>query len=375
MSFSSLPRRSFPIDHAGVVAVPPPFDTGLFEHRTNVSNPAQVTQLLHSQIELFFFRESSLGAGSGWTDDAGTAITPDPTLNFVPVSSSDSVTAGAGDKILTRANLIWAAAGSPHSWWVDERPDGSQICVDCSNASSINGLTVAISPGGLFAGGTTLARPTAADEFVPINNAAWGESNNSASWLNFQRAKNATSYRFLQCRTNWSVNLWAWEIAKAEAGWSNPNVFGMYGTSATAPVNQQITYSACFTTATPMMGVGATANIAIQLNLPGVHLANGAIPNVAAYQVANAYSGKFPLYVIGMGTTTALNIGYLGQLQNIWCGNTNLTTATDGRWYGTNATDRAKLQIGVLVIPWNQSVPGWVAGSYIGDWQIYGRTT
>lgn len=87
--------------------------------------------------------------------------------------SCDSVAAGTVgdgiDRIDADADIVGAAPGNPHSWWLHLPPSGSglgQILVDNDSTADSGGASGSMywSPAAGFTGGSTTARPTATDE-------------------------------------------------------------------------------------------------------------------------------------------------------------------------------------------------------------------
>lgn len=86
------------------------------------------------------------------------------------VLGSNNGTTGARDGVdrwLTTANIVST------SWFLFGNGNGSQDCLYYSNSGQSNWFFVH-SPGGLFTGGTSSARPTASDETVLYNNSFFG---------------------------------------------------------------------------------------------------------------------------------------------------------------------------------------------------------
>jgi hypothetical protein len=94
--------------------------------------------------------------------------------------SSDGVTGAmdAVDRWASDSSVIRAAPGSPHSWMVHTRANGSQFCIDYSTTGA-GDITVVLSPGGLFTGGDESNRPTATDEAAMVNRAEVWKSGNT----------------------------------------------------------------------------------------------------------------------------------------------------------------------------------------------------
>ncbi len=98
------------------------------------------------------------------------------TAPLTVVGSSDGSTANmSGTDLLTgQPAMVHAGAGSPHSWIVLAHAGiaaGAQVCYDF-NDSDARYMSIVVSPTG-FAGGSTTARPTAADETVILNDDMW----------------------------------------------------------------------------------------------------------------------------------------------------------------------------------------------------------
>lgn len=103
-----------------------------------------------------------------------------PAPGFTCSGTSDSVTAGLDgvNRLVTKANVV-AAAGA-HSWSVVKNTiNGCQYCFDFNSATGPWLMTFVWSPGGLFTGGSTTARPTATDETVVRSAANWFIGNNT----------------------------------------------------------------------------------------------------------------------------------------------------------------------------------------------------
>lgn len=335
------------------------------EHAFYVNNAlaAQATATRHAQKLMLGFHGAFLGSGS-WTSKTSAVVTLPTVANWTVVGSSNSTAAGLDgvDRLTTSTNFVWANAGSAHSWVVYRRYDDSQVCIDMSNSSAISGITVVVSPTGVFTGGTTTNRPTAADQYVPINNAAWGEGNNAATNWHVIKTTDGKQVIVLQDRNGWAVNMWICDnLADPNENWQSPVTFGIVGTSATAPSNQQITPTAVFGTAG--FSARSTANMVMSVVAPNVITTR--ITDSAVLQVTSSISGKSQIYGIGLISTTTGSVGFNGRLADVFIGRGG---QTDGRWYGTSSLDRAWAQFGVIVLPWNQTMPATTgSATYFGD--------
>lgn len=98
------------------------------------------------------------------------------------VGSSNSVSANMSgtDLIATLGDIVFASGSNPHSWIVLEMVSGAQICIDW-NVAFIDYLIILVSPAAGFSGGSTTARPTAADEQLILSDSFQGQLGNDTS--------------------------------------------------------------------------------------------------------------------------------------------------------------------------------------------------
>lgn len=102
-------------------------------------------------------------------------LTGFPSSPWVVQKSSDgAANVGAADHISLFSHLVWANAGSNHSWFT-LRQTGigatAEILVDLSSTNTLV-ATIAFAPGGFDTGGTLTAAPTASGGSVTLCNAA-----------------------------------------------------------------------------------------------------------------------------------------------------------------------------------------------------------
>lgn len=112
-------------------------------------------------------------AAQAFVNAKGVVLSFGPTRTLT-IGSSDGTTAGMDgvDRISDRTKVVNGVGA--HSWWVFELvATGQQLCVDFNSATGAYIATMAWSPGGLFTGGSTTARPTATDEIVNRSAADW----------------------------------------------------------------------------------------------------------------------------------------------------------------------------------------------------------
>lgn len=124
---------------------------------------------------VMFCRKELLRGGISGTN--GPSGARPSTAYTTIVSSSDSVTAGAGDNlggaVFNAAKFVRAGEGTAHSWWVERHSsltDGPyEVCIAMDGGGS--GIdyycTVVVAKGsGAFTGGSITNRPTAAHESI-----------------------------------------------------------------------------------------------------------------------------------------------------------------------------------------------------------------
>lgn len=313
--------------------MPTPTLVKTWTHSTNNSIAAQASILLVNQSLLLAFKNALITSG------------------FTVVSSSNSVSVSlvGVDHWSTASNLVFNTA--THSWIVLKAPTAFytnyQICIDL-NAVSANGIligAVAISPSaGFVTGGTTSARPTATDEYAAYTSLTWNAgTTNVASVWNLQYSTDGKAFRFFVFQGGTAVMLFSFQApASPTSGWTIPAVL----TWVTSP-----TYAVLFTNSTPI----ARARVnAISANLTWTGEATTVATQMGGQLLTapNDISGEWPLFPIGILSTTLSARGRHGYLEDIWCAS---TTRATGDTYPASGT---KLFIGVgnLVLPWNPGV-------------------
>lgn len=128
-----------------------------------------------AQAADLWFRFHELMRGTQGVDASGA---PASAGAWSVHSSGDGAgTFGAGDNIASSANIVFAAAGNPHSWVVYQSPanfvpggNSLYVCVDFNDAASpFSTATVVLFPGAPTVAGTNTARPTHTDETLLFN--------------------------------------------------------------------------------------------------------------------------------------------------------------------------------------------------------------
>ena len=285
--------------------------------------------------------------------------------------SSNSSAAGhdAVDRWTTASNVVWAANGVAHSW-IDLKQTGLgsnfQMLIDCTNASAA--LTVQISPSVGFSGGTTANRPTASDSITLILQGAWGGQDTGSgqvysSIMHAMQSEDGYGTNVIITRGNGPTSVTPktgeggvpcgfWHIGKAKnpiAEWTFPIVAVVAGaTSLTGfTPGSGRGASSVYTDTSVFSSVQSSTTIALRATVEG--FGSNLLLNTLPTQ--NEIDGIFPVYPVGLYSTTAGYRGRLGELQDIWFAPLEYLHSTayeDG--YGN---PRQFMQFENLVLPWN----------------------
>jgi hypothetical protein len=263
--------------------------------------------------------------------------------------SSDSVTAGmdAVNRWVADANLVWS--GGSRSWIVLRQTGiGAtfEVCFDLSSGSS-QIMTAVVSWVG-FSGGSTSARPTAADELIVANNAQWCSGSDVAHVIHAMQADDGSSTRVhVVSQSTLQVSFLLFDLPMDPiTGWSTPGVCVVRGaTSGTIGTLTNFNSSA-FSVGrhSGTMNLHWTAEAAGGSVLPST----GSIGNVA-----NEISSEWAVSPIGVVCLASPRRGRHGRLADIWW-------AEEGVAHGDtypNDASRQFVTFGGMVFPWNGSVP------------------
>lgn len=288
----------------------------------------------------------SMTTNPNWVDSSNVSVTPSglATVDY----SCDSVTAGTkGDgvnRIAAIANIVWAAAASPHSWIVLKLYGTAEILFSFE-AASVNGnnITIYISASLGFTGGTTTARPTAVDERVVINNTTWtGLSSDANIKCHMLKSTDGESWRIFMGNGGQESTIFIFGKAVPFNAVAWPNSFVMLGIGSTLGTN--------FLTNN---NINATANFngygvsGMAMYLAGMAYAStqGNV-NVTS---ANDLSGEWPFMPQQLVSATTSNRGFHGYLSDVWYGS---TTMANGSTSPTTGTQHQFVQFGHLIFPW-----------------------
>jgi hypothetical protein len=318
----------------------------------NYAIAATGTALVTNRTILKAIKDFLTTDAAEWVDNANVATTA---ANLWTVRySCDSLVAGAAGDGVDRwdaiTDLVWANAGVAHSWIVLRQATigaTAEILISCEGTSA-NGniITLVTSASAGFTGGTTTVRPTATDEDVRLNNAAWGGvgSADTNVKLHVMKSTDGECWRVFCCNAGQANTSWILEkaVAFASATWTNRLVTYVQGAAAATSTltNILLNTSASF-------GGRGVSNMT--LTMAGMAFA-GAQANVSI-TTANDLSSAWPFMPHQLVSATASNRGFHGYLNDVWFGSTTVAT---GSTYPTTGTQHQFAQLGSLILPWCQ---------------------
>lgn len=277
--------------------------------------------------------------------------------------SSTAGTPGDGvDRWASASDVIFASAGSAHSWIVLKFPGISstfQVLISASSEgngsySSANWtISMFVSRAAGFSGGTTTARPTAADEQEVGRYGSGTKWNSSASVtdatmrLHVMMSTDGASARAFFCASGvvWSALLI--ETASATATWSSPwhvrltnTPTGTWPRPAVA-ANFYAYDGAAYinSTATPMALTGESRG------------PSSFGPTSTEFgSMANDATGDWPIWPMGLVAQTTGARGRWGTAIDLWWGSSGVS---DGDTY--DASSKTFAQFAGLIVPWDGS--------------------
>jgi hypothetical protein len=213
---------------------------------------AQATDLLHRQTMLLEIVRSLLGAGTGWTDASGVSITP--VSPWETLSSSNSVSVSDSNLWLSATNLVWAAEGVAHSWWVGRHLNffGQDLplymLINCSQGGAHRNATIGVYLSRSdFGEGSITDRPVADEEIevlpsdgsmttAPWQGPATNDATHQSARLHCMLSPDGNNFRVIICRTGVEVAVWdLFRDANYDTdGWSNPCAMTVYSRNSDA---------------------------------------------------------------------------------------------------------------------------------------------
>ena|SRR5271166_22462 len=304
----------------------------------NGSQPTDAQKLMFALVTSF---TSSPGWVNSWT---------------ILESSNSVAVAGAGGNWASFANLIWANAGTAHSWIVLEQTGVTgtfQVLIDLNSTNTFF-ATITMSPSAGFTGGTTTAAPTAVDG-VPLfaGPGAWGvDSSVSIQYkLHVMQSTDGACTRAFICRySNSSAGgvvsgYIAFEVPQNPVtGWVNPVVGLWLGASG---ATQELSYTNLYNNANTV-GRGVSNMTLVWTGETGT---GNRVLIADAFYAPNSFNGGLVLHPVGLYSATASNRGRHGWFFDLWWGPGQFQNSPNIQFPAAANYDFA--QFGVIVVPWN----------------------
>lgn len=266
--------------------------------------------------------------------------------------SSNAVAFGMDsvDRWAADGDLVWGAGN--HSWIVIRQAGmgtNFELCIDLNNGFERWGSLVISYTG--FSGGALDARPTAADEFVWVNNTDFHPELDQQRQIHGWQSTDGECTRLCMWMNNSCPIFWIFEKPRQpRTGWANPNVHMMRHSSSGAGsffmnhADLRLAY-----TQGPARGkIGATTAL---LSFTGEQAQDGWLATVAPTStMQNEIDGAWDFYPIGFATNSGLVRGRHGSLHDIWWAPSALV---NGDTAPNDAGDRQFVKMGGLWLPWH----------------------
>ena len=245
-------------------------------------------------------------------------------------------------------DLVW---GGAHSWIVLRQTGlvaNCELCIDLSNGDSRNG-TIVVSRSAGFAGGSTVARPTAIDEVILVSGVnIWGTPDSGFnSKLNVQQSTDGACTRawFMLDASGYSVTRWIMfsQVKSASPSWTNPIMWMWADTSVEGVTEKTLTQNA--------PGYGYSSVL-----FPAALAAEGDRDDAGVgtvFAAVNAISSEWTIRPIVL-VNELERPGRHGVLYDIWYSKAR----TGGNTLGSNypiGGGRDFMQINDVLVPWGGS--------------------
>jgi len=207
----------------------------------------------------------------------------------------------------------------------------------------------AVSPGGLYTGGTQVSVPTATDNIILADTANWANNNGDRSNVHLMMSSDGQSTRLWMNTFGVTRVFYAFEKpVNVVSGWTDPWVaIAVQLAGVTGPTYERLcevdTYTFAEANATTMKMYLTTEgwNFDVVDSAAGMRMLWG-----------NALDGdSFPMAPIGLASETTGVRGRHGELADMWWGS---RTVGDNAHY-PDTLPRQFVQIADLILPWDQT--------------------
>lgn len=328
----------------------------------------------HAKNLLFFLKECLVNGSNtlydgttvagNWTDSTGASAS-DPTTNWtVPRSAGINAGFGTSDQWGDRDELRNEDnTGNNRSWIVLANTAlGIEMLIDCVGFNGSDGAAITFyTAQTAFTGGALNARPTSTDEVLIRNGFTAGTSHTSGWWgagdsvpgdgrfytVHVMRSTDGECSRAVIYQNDNPIGFWIFDKPQNPVtGWTNPHVtlIAQYQDSNTESSVTQ--YSRLHDN--NFMRSNHPAGTAMFVYLTSEGFGTNAVGE--SIIVRNQVDGSFALPEIGLASLTAGVQGRHGKLFDAWYGPTSMRNRTH-----PSDNNRAFVQMGDLVFPWNQS--------------------
>lgn len=241
-----------------------------------------------------------------------------------------------------------AAAGTAHSWMVlnlvGMGTPTPQLLIDCIGSTSSHFAEFFFSPSGAFTGGTTLNRPTAADEYKINYRTNWLQAASATNVrLHLWQSTDGACRRVAVMYNNFLTSLWILDNLKnPRGGTASPYLCTVIGSSG--PSTDTGTFTEMFANYSLFVKNSSSVGTA-GLSCEGVSTGGlGAIQTSA-----DDIDASWPILPIGVFSNTAGARGRYGQVFDLWYGSTG---NANGQEFD-DAGGKVLGQLGHLLFPSN----------------------
>jgi hypothetical protein len=257
------------------------------------------------------------------------------TLPLTVVRSSNGTTASNSDTWATVADLNFS--NTTPSWLVGQMGCGAQVLISLPTSAAGQSMTIQVSGGGLFTGGTTTVLPTATDSSSVITSASWTSLSTDLAthWTMASSADGTAAYWIVTSAAAIRSVVWFQRPTVLSGAWLNAMVGSVATTGpTTTSLNSSIAARLNGTVATwKPVSEGTTAGLCVD--------------NATFGNIANETNSEWMMYFLGIESDTYLTKGVQADLNDMWLG----STANSGTTYP--AVGATWAQVGNLILPWN----------------------
>jgi hypothetical protein len=267
------------------------------------------------------------------------------------VSSSNAVTAGAGDNWATDADIVGQVGANPHSWFVFGIPQihaNYQLLLDFNVSGAFNqSIRMYVSPTAGFTGGTISARPTATDEIQINTTQSFTLAANTQLQMYVYRATNGRGLRVLVFSAGLLIQMWI--IDRPETPntlWANPSIaYAQLDVTGSVPTT-------LFNGAQPQFRGRGNTGVSMPMSFMTWGGSNSSSMLTQEVPGLDSYSGEYLLPRIRLLSKVAGNLGDMGVVDDIWLCTTNIPSGDTF----PNDTSRTHIVASPLVMPHDGSV-------------------